>query len=216
MTDIAQFGAGRIGQIHAANIAAMQDVRLRYVVDVNAEAAQKLAARYGAKVVSEREAFADREVGAVLIASSTDTPARLAIAAARAGKAIFCEKPIDLSLQRVDSCLAEVEKAGVPMFVGFNRRFDPSFSALKRRLDAGEVGAVEQVVITSRDPAPPPLAYLKVSGGMFRDMTIHDFDMARWLLGEEPVEVFEIGRASCRERVEGEVGEELRRSRDLR
>ncbi len=193
MTEIAQFGAGRIGQIHASNIAAMQDVRLRYVVDVNAEAAQKLAARHGAKAVSESEAFADAAVGAVLIASSTDTHARLAIAAARAGKAIFCEKPIDLSLKKVDACLAEVEKAGVPMFVGFNRRFDPSFSALKRRLDAGEIGAVEQVVISSRDPGPPPLAYVKVSGGMFRDMTIHDFDMARWLLGEEPVEVFAMG-----------------------
>jgi len=193
MLEIAQFGAGRIGQIHASNIAAMKDVRLRYVVDVNVEAAQKLAARYGAKVVSEREAFADREVGAVLIASSTDTHARLAIAAARAGKAIFCEKPIDLSLSKVDSCVQEVEKAGVPMFVGFNRRFDPSFAALKRRLDAGEVGAVEQVVISSRDPGPPPPAYVKVSGGMFRDMTIHDFDMARWLLGEEPVEVFAMG-----------------------
>jgi myo-inositol 2-dehydrogenase/D-chiro-inositol 1-dehydrogenase len=193
MTEIAQFGAGRIGQIHAGNIAAMKDARLRYVIDVNTEAAQKLAARHGAKVVSEREAFADREVGAVLIASSTDTHARLAIAAARAGKAIFCEKPIDLSLRKVDDCLAEVEKAGVPMFVGFNRRFDPSFAALKRRLDAGEVGAVEQVVISSRDPGPPPLAYVKVSGGMFRDMTIHDFDMARWLLGEEPVEVFAMG-----------------------
>ena len=190
---IAQFGAGRIGQIHASNIAVMKDARLRYVVDVNVDAAQKLAARYGAKAVSEREAFADREVDAVLIASSTDTHARLAIEAARAGKAIFCEKPIDLSLKKVDQCLAEVEKAGVPMFVGFNRRFDPSFAALKRRLDAGEVGAVEQVVISSRDPGPPPLAYVKVSGGMFRDMTIHDFDMARWLLGEEPVEVFAMG-----------------------
>jgi myo-inositol 2-dehydrogenase/D-chiro-inositol 1-dehydrogenase len=190
---IAQFGAGRIGQIHASNIAAMKDARLRYVVDVNAGAAQKLAARYGARVATEREAFADREVGAVLIASSTDTHARLAIEAARAGKAVFCEKPIDLSLKKVDECLLEVERAGVPMFVGFNRRFDPSFSALKRRLDAGEIGSVEQVVISSRDPGPPPLAYVKVSGGMFRDMTIHDFDMARWLLGEEPVEVFAMG-----------------------
>ena len=195
MLQIAQFGAGRIGQIHASNIAASKNARLRYVVDVNADAANKLAARYGAKVVSEKEAFADREVGAVLIASSTDTHARLAIAAARAGKPIFCEKPIDLSLKKVDECLAEVKKAGVPMFVGFNRRFDPSFAALKHRLDAGEIGAVEQVVISSRDPAPPPLAYLKVSGGMFRDMTIHDFDMARWLLGEEPVEVFAWGEA---------------------
>jgi myo-inositol 2-dehydrogenase/D-chiro-inositol 1-dehydrogenase len=192
---IAQFGAGRIGQIHASNIAASKNARLRYVVDVNAEAAKKLAARHGAKVATEAEAFADPEVGAVLIASSTDTHARLAIAAARAGKAIFCEKPIDLNLKKVDECLAEVKKAGVPMFVGFNRRFDPSFGALKRRLDQGEIGAVEQVVITSRDPAPPPLAYVKVSGGMFRDMTIHDFDMARWLLGEEPVEVFAWGES---------------------
>jgi myo-inositol 2-dehydrogenase/D-chiro-inositol 1-dehydrogenase len=191
--EIAQFGAGRIGQIHAASIAATKDARLRYVIDVNAEAAQKLAARYGAKVVSERDAFADPKVGAVLIASSTDTHARLAIEAARAGKAIFCEKPIDLSLAKVDACLKEVEKAGVPMFVGFNRRFDPSFAALKQRLDKGEIGAVEQVVISSRDPNPPPPAYVKVSGGMFRDMTIHDFDMARWLLGEEPVEVFAMG-----------------------
>ena len=205
-TEIAQFGAGRIGQIHAANIAAMKDVRLRYVVDVNTDAAQKLAARYGAKVVSEKEAFADPKVNAVLIASSTDTHARLAIAAARAGKAIFCEKPIDLSLKKVDECLAEVEKAGVPMFVGFNRRFDPSFAALKKRLDAGEVGAVEQVVISSRDPNPPPPAYVKVSGGMFRDMTIHDFDMARWLLGEEPVEVYAIGEALVDPRVK-ELGD---------
>jgi myo-inositol 2-dehydrogenase/D-chiro-inositol 1-dehydrogenase len=166
---------------------------LRYVIDVNAEAAARLASRHGAKVVGERDAFADGEVGAVLIASSTDTHARLAIAAARAGKAIFCEKPVDLSLQRVDECLREVEQAGVPMFVGFNRRFDPSFSQLKARVARGEIGAVEQVTISSRDPAPPPLAYLKVSGGMFRDMTIHDFDMARWLLGEEPVEVFAMG-----------------------
>ncbi len=195
MLEIAQFGAGRIGAIHASSIAATPGVRLRYVVDVNAEAAQKLAARYGAKVTTEKEAFADPRVGAVLIASSTDTHARLAIAAARAGKAIFCEKPVDLSLSKVDSCIKEIEKAGVPMFVGFNRRFDPSFAALKNRLDAGEIGAVEQVIISSRDPAPPPLSYVRVSGGMFRDMTIHDFDMARWLLGEEPVEVFAMGES---------------------
>jgi myo-inositol 2-dehydrogenase/D-chiro-inositol 1-dehydrogenase len=201
MLEIAQFGAGRIGQIHAASIAATPGVRLRCVIDVNAEAARKLATRHGASVAAEREALADPKVGAVLIASSTDTHARLAIAAAQAGKAIFCEKPIDLSLKRVDACLAEVEKAGVPMFVGFNRRFDPSFAALKNRLDAGEIGALEQVVISSRDPGPPPLAYVKVSGGMFRDMTIHDFDMARWLLGEEPVEVFAMGECLVDRRI---------------
>jgi myo-inositol 2-dehydrogenase / D-chiro-inositol 1-dehydrogenase len=195
MLTLAQFGAGRIGAIHAASLAAMKGVRLRYIVDVNALAARKLAAAHGARAATEREAFADREVGAVLIASSTDTHARLAIAAARAGKAIFCEKPIDLSLAKVDACIAQVRKARVPMFVGFNRRFDPSFAALKARVAKGEIGAVEQVVITSRDPGPPPLAYLQVCGGMFRDMTIHDFDMARWLLGEEPVEVFAWGAA---------------------
>ena len=195
MIEIAQFGAGRIGQIHASNIAANKDVRLRYVVDVNAQAARQLAARQGAKVATEEQVFADPAVNAVLIASSTDTHARLAIAAARARKAIFCEKPIDLSLAKVDECLKAVKEARVPMFVGFNRRFDPSFSALKERLDKGAIGAVEQVVISSRDPGLPPFEYLKVSGGQFRDMTIHDFDMARWLLGEEPVEVFAIGEA---------------------
>jgi myo-inositol 2-dehydrogenase/D-chiro-inositol 1-dehydrogenase len=195
MITIAQFGAGRIGAIHAANLSAMDGVRLRYVVDVNAVAARKLAAAHGAKVAAEKDVFADQEVDAVLIASSTDTHARLAIAAAKAGKAIFCEKPIDLDLKRVEVCLREVRKAKVPMFVGFNRRFDPTFAALKARVDRGEIGAVEQVVISSRDPGPPPLAYMKVSGGLFRDMTIHDFDMARWLLGEEPVEVFAWGAA---------------------
>ena len=193
MTEIAQFGAWRIGQIHAANIAAMKDVRLRYVVDVNAEAAQKLAARYGAKVASEREAFADREVDAVLIASSTGSHADLSIAAARAGKAIFCEKPVDLTLEKVDQCIAAVKKAQVPMFVSFNRRFDPSFRELKRRLDAGAIGELEQVIITNRDPGLPDLRFLASSGGLYLDFTIHDFDMARWLLGEEPVEVFAMG-----------------------
>jgi myo-inositol 2-dehydrogenase/D-chiro-inositol 1-dehydrogenase len=195
MITLAQFGAGRIGAIHAANLAATKGARLRYVVDVNATAAQSLATRYGAQATDEDTALNDPEVDAVIIASSTDTHADLAIAAAKAGKAIFCEKPIDLSLKRVDACLAAVRKARVPMFVGFNRRFDPSFSALHRRLARGEIGGVEQVIITSRDPGPPPLAYLKVSGGQLLDMTIHDFDMARWLLGEEPVLVYATG--SC-------------------
>ena len=193
MLHFAQFGAGRIGAIHAANLAASGRARLKHVVDVHAPAAAALAAQHGAQVSSTQAALADPEVGAVIIASSTDTHADLVIAAARAGKAIFCEKPIDLSLTRVDACLAEVAKAGVPMLVGFNRRFDPNFAELHRRIGAGAIGKVEQVVITSRDPGPPPVAYIKVSGGLFRDMTIHDFDMARWMLGEEPVEVFAHG-----------------------
>ncbi len=195
MLTFAQFGAGRIGAIHAANLVSTGTTALRYVVDVNADAATALALKHGARVVAAHTALADPAVNAVIIASSTDTHADLVIAAAKAGKAIFCEKPIDLSLKRVDQCLAAVKKAGVPMFVGFNRRFDPSFSSLQARLAGGEIGAVEQVIITSRDPGLPPIAYLKVSGGQFRDMTIHDFDMARWLLGEEPVEIFAYG--SC-------------------
>ncbi len=193
MLRFAQFGAGRIGAIHAANLAATRGTRLLHVVDVDAAAARTLADRHGAKVSTAAAALADPAVDAVIIASSTDTHAELAIASARAGKAIFCEKPVALSLKRVDACLAAVKKAGVPMFVGFNRRFDPSFAALHSRIAAGAIGAVEQVIISSRDPGLPPLAYLKVSGGQFRDMTIHDFDMARWLLGEEPVELFAYG-----------------------
>jgi myo-inositol 2-dehydrogenase/D-chiro-inositol 1-dehydrogenase len=195
MIEFAQFGAGRIGAIHAGNLARSADARLRYVVDVDPKAAKKLADKHGAKVVDRATALGDPKVGAVVIASSTDTHADLVIAAAKAGKAIFCEKPIDLSLKRVDACLKVVAAAGVKMLVGFNRRFDPSFKALHDRLRNGEAGALEQIVITSRDPGLPPLEYLKVSGGQFRDMTIHDFDMARWLLGEEPVEVFAAG--SC-------------------
>ena len=195
MISFAQFGAGRIGSIHAGNLATTVGARLRYIVDVNPAAAHALATKYGAVVADLTTALGDPEIQAVIIASSTDTHADLAIAAAKAGKAIFCEKPIDLSLKRVDACLAAVKKARVPMFVGFNRRFDPSFAMLRRRVSAGEIGTVEQVLITSRDPGLPPVAYLKISGGQFRDMTIHDFDMARWLLGEEPVEIFAYG--SC-------------------
>ncbi len=195
MLRFAQFGAGRIGVIHAANLSALRDTQLLHVVDVNPDAARALAARHGARVSTVVEALGDPAVDAVIIASSTNTHAELAIAAARAGKAIFCEKPIDLSLKRVDACLAAVKKARVPLFVGFNRRFDPSFAALHARIAADEIGAVEQVIITSRDPGLPPISYLKTSGGQFRDMTIHDFDMARWLLGEEPIELFAYG--SC-------------------
>src|SRR5206468_3009447 len=148
-----------------------------------------------AALTNPTEAFADKAVGAVVIASATDTHVDLAIAAARAGKAIFCEKPIDLDLARVDRCLAEIEKARVPFFIGFNRRFDRSFAAIEAAVRAGEIGKVEMAVITSRDPGPPPAEYLKVSGGLFRDMMIHDLDLARWLLGEEPVEVY--AQASC-------------------
>jgi myo-inositol 2-dehydrogenase/D-chiro-inositol 1-dehydrogenase len=182
MLRFAQFGAGRIGAIHAGNLASTPDTQLLHIVDVNPEAACALAEKHGAQVSGVEAALADPRVDAVIIASSTDTHADLAIAAAKAGKAIFCEKPIDLSLKRVDACLAAVKKAKVPMFVGFNRRFDPSFAALHARIARGDIGAVEQVIISSRDPGLPPISYLKVSGGQFRDMTIHDFDMGRFFV----------------------------------
>ncbi len=195
MIDICQFGAGRIGKVHAANIAAHPDARLRYVVDIDSEAAAALARSLGAEVTDPDSALADPEISAVVIASSTDTHAALIEVAARAGKAIFCEKPIHLDIGRVDSCLSVLRECNASMFVGFNRRFDPSFAALQAAVQEGRVGRVEMVSITSRDPAPPPIEYVTVSGGLFRDMMIHDFDMARWLLGEEPVEVFATG--SC-------------------
>src|SRR5687768_1683486 len=149
MLRFAQFGAGRIGAIHAANLAAMNQTQLLHVVDVNADAARTLAARHGARVSTVGEALGDSQVDAVIIASSTDTHADLAIAAARASKAIFCEKPIDLSLKRVDACLSAVRKARVPFFTAFNRRFDPSFATLRERMRKGDIGKTEQVIITS-------------------------------------------------------------------
>ena len=188
MAAIALFGAGRIGAIHAANAAAHPGLTLKYVADPVADAAQRLASRLGAAVTSAEAALADPEVAGVIIASSTDTHLDHCLAAAKAGKAIFCEKPIDLDLGRVRAAAPAL--ADARLLLGFNRRFDPNFQALKAQLDVGAVGALESLNITSHDPAPPPIAYIKVSGGLFRDMAIHDFDIARWLLGEAPVSVF--------------------------
>jgi len=204
MVNFALFGAGRIGRMHAENLGRRSDARLLYVVDPRAEAARALAGPLGAKPADADEAFSDPQINAVLIASSTGSHADLSIAAARAGKAIFCEKPVDLTLPKVDLCIKEVKKARVPMFVGFNRRFDPSFRELKERLDAGAIGSLEQVIITNRDPGLPELRFLATSGGLFLDFTIHDFDMARWLLGEEPVEVFAWGAVLVDPRVRTE------------
>jgi len=195
MINVCLFGAGRIGAIHAANVANHPGAQLRYVVDVFAESAQQLAAQYGAQVVSVEQALADPELHAVIIASSTDTHATLIEQSAAAGKAIFCEKPIDLDQQRTRQCLATIERTGATCLIGFNRRYDPQFKQLKSQLDAGAIGAVEMVTITSRDPSPPPAQYVQASGGLFRDMMIHDLDMACWLLGEAVVQVF--ATASC-------------------
>jgi myo-inositol 2-dehydrogenase / D-chiro-inositol 1-dehydrogenase len=192
MTVLAQFGAGRIGQIHARNVAA-QGGHLKYIVDVNGAAAEALATAVGAKAAAQEAVFADAEVAGVIIGSSTDTHADLIEQAARAGKAIFCEKPIDLDLARTRACLQVVADCGVQLFIGFNRRFDPSFAGLKAALGEGHIGKLENLTITSRDPAPPPADYVARSGGLFRDMMIHDFDMARWLMGAEPVRLYARG-----------------------
>lgn len=200
----AVLGVGRIGSIHARNIAertgantprthanaAPTRVELAYVCDVHAPSAQAIAAELGAKAAPLDEAIAAPDVDAVVICTPTDTHADLIDRAAASGKAIFCEKPIDLDAARIRRSLETVARAGVPLMIGFNRRFDPSFATLKARLDSGEIGTPEIVTILSRDPAPPPVDYIRRSGGLFRDMMIHDLDMARFLLGEEPVSVY--------------------------
>jgi myo-inositol 2-dehydrogenase/D-chiro-inositol 1-dehydrogenase len=195
MIEVALFGAGRIGKIHAGNLAAQPGVKLKYVVDVSAPAAAELAQRYAAGVAEADTALRDSTVSAVVIASSTDTHADLIMRAAAAGKAIFCEKPVDLALERARACVSAVSKARVLCMIGFQRRFDPTFSAVKQRLDAGEIGNPEMLIITSRDPGPPPVSYIKVSGGIFKDMLIHDFDVFRWVLEDEAQSVFATG--SC-------------------
>ena len=186
MIELAQFGAGRIGQIHARNVTVTGEARLKYLVDVNATAAAELAAASGAEVTAADQVFGDPDVQAVIIASSTDTHADLIEAAAKAGKAIFCEKPIDLDLARTRRCLETVAKHGVPLFVGFNRLFDPSFAQLRQSLAKGQIGKLENLTITSRDPAPPPADYVARSGGLFRDMMIPDF-------GTEPQRLYARG-----------------------
>ncbi len=188
-------GAGRIGRVHANTIAGSGRASVAYVADAMPEAATSLAAAVGAGVASVDDIIAARDVDAILIATPTDTHADLIEAAARAGKAILCEKPVSLSVERIEQCLKVVEEAGVPLMIGFNRRYDPNFQSLERRLRAGDVGEVELVTIISRDPAPPPVSYIERSGGIFRDMMIHDFDMARFLVGEDFVTVHALGSA---------------------
>ena len=193
--------------MHAENLVRRADAKLVYVVDTKPEAARALAEPLGAKQADRETALRDPDVDAVLIATSTGSHADLSIAAAKAGKAIFCEKPVDLTLPKVEACIKAVNKAKVPMFVGFNRRFDPSFRELKKRLDGGAIGKLEQVIITNRDPGLPELKFLATSGGLFLDFTIHDFDMARWLLGEEPVEVYARGAVLVDPRVKTEAND---------
>jgi len=194
--NVGVIGAGRIGRVHAENLAyRIPGAKLVAIADVVAEAAQKLAAdlQIATVVQDYRAILADRTVDAVVICSSTDTHAQVITDAAAAGKHIFCEKPIALDLAKIDHALAAVQKAQVKLQVGFNRRFDPSFRRVRELIAAGSIGTPHILRITSRDPAPPPISYVKVSGGIFLDMAIHDFDMARYLMGSEVVEVYAAG-----------------------
>ena len=182
MKNVAVLGAGRIGRIHATNLAAQPGVRLKSVCDAMPEAAADLAQTLNAEVSSIEAVFADASIDAIAICSPTSTHSDLIARAAAAGKHIFCEKPVDLSVPRAEAVAKAVADAGVGCMIGFQRRFDPTFNEARRRMDAGEIGNPEMLVITSRDPGAPPAEYIKQSGGIFRDMLIHDFDVFRWIL----------------------------------
>lgn len=206
MLKIGLLGAGRIGNVHARAITAHPQSELVAVSDVFHENAEKLAAEFGAQVRSSEEIIGDDAIDAVLIATSTDTHSDLIEAATAAGKAVLCEKPVDLSLERAQACQAVAAKSGQPVMIGFNRRFDPSFGALKAAADRGEIGNAELLSITSFDPAPPPVSYIKVSGGLFRDMMIHDFDMANFIMGDAPESVMATGSSIVDPQI-GEAGD---------
>ena len=193
VTRLALLGAGRIGKVHAQAIATDSRARLVAVVDAVAAAAQVIADGAGCRVSTIDEVLADSQIDGVIICTPTNTHADLIERFARAGKAIFCEKPIDLDVARAEACVEVLRETGGRAMLGFNRRFDPHFRAVRQAIDDWRIGDVEMVTITSRDPGPPPAAYITVSGGIFRDMTIHDFDMARFLLGEEIATVTAFG-----------------------
>ena len=180
-------GAGRIGKTHATAILGIPGTKLAAVFDPIDAAADHIVQMSGARRATVEDILADKSIDAVLICTPTDMHADQIELAAKAGKAIFCEKPVDLSADRVRACLKTVEATKAKLMIGFNRRFDTNFAAARARIDAGDIGTVELVQITSRDPGPPPVDYVKRSGGLFRDMMIHDFDMARFLLGDDEI-----------------------------
>jgi myo-inositol 2-dehydrogenase / D-chiro-inositol 1-dehydrogenase len=182
MRNVALFGAGRIGRIHGSNIANLAGVKLKYVCDPFGDNAAQLAAQLGATVSTPETVFADPNIDVIAVGAPTDTHSDLITRAAAAKKHIFCEKPIDLSVTRAVACAKAVKDAGIACMIGFQRRFDPTFNEAKERLERGEIGKPEMLVVTSRDPGAPPAQYLKGSGGIFRDMLIHDFDIFRWIL----------------------------------
>lgn len=185
ITNIALLGAGRIGKVHARAITSDPRAKLVAVADVSKEAAEAIASNYHCKVLGIDQILESTEIDAVIICTPTNTHADLIERFVRKGKAVFCEKPIDLNVDRAEACIKVVEETNGKVMLGFNRRFDPHFRAVRKTIGEGKIGTVEMVTIISRDPGAPPPEYIKVSGGIFRDMTIHDFDMARFLLGEE-------------------------------
>jgi myo-inositol 2-dehydrogenase/D-chiro-inositol 1-dehydrogenase len=194
--NVGLIGTGRIGRLHAEHLAfRIPQASLLAVSDIVLESAQSCAAELGIPTATQdhRTIMEDPDIDAVIICSSTDTHAQMIEEAAAAGKHIFCEKPIDFDLARIDRALAAVEEAGVKLQIGFNRRFDPNFRRVREMVEAGEIGEPHILRITSRDPQPPPIEYVKVSGGIFLDMTIHDFDMARYLIDSEVEEVYAAG-----------------------
>ena len=195
MLKFAQFGAGFIGKIHGANIAKHPRSELTYIYDVNTAAAEELATKLNAQVASSPEEIWASDVDAVLIASSTNTHADLLSGTIQAGKPVYCEKPIDLEINRVKAVVQQAQKTSLPILVGFSRRFDANHLGIRQAFQNGEIGKLEMMHITARDPRPPALAYIKVSGGQYRDQTIHFFDMLRWLSGEDPLEVYAAGAA---------------------
>jgi myo-inositol 2-dehydrogenase / D-chiro-inositol 1-dehydrogenase len=199
-------GAGRIGKVHAATIAANPKAKLAYIADAMPKAAEELAAKYGAKVASVEDIMKAGDVDAVLIGSPTGFHAEQIQAASQAGKAIMCEKPVSLKVKTIEDTLKVVEKNKSTLMIGFNRRFDPSFADVEARVRRGDIGTVELVTVISRDPAPPPAEYVKGSGGLFADMMIHDFDIARFLMGEEFVVVNALGAALVDKAI-GEAGD---------
>ena len=194
MTKFALFGAGLIGRVHGSNIASHPRAELQYVYDINTEAAEQLTSHLGAKVASSpEEIWAADDVDAVLIASSTNTHADLLSRAIQVHKPVYCEKPIDLNISRVKAVVQEAYQANLPIMIGFSRRFDPNHLGVREAIQNGKIGTLEMMHLTSRGPQPPSISYVKVSGGQLRDQTIHFFDLACWLAGEAPVEVYATG-----------------------
>jgi len=206
--NIAVLGCGRIGQMHAKNVALHEMTSLACVYDINEDFANKVATDLGVHAVTnDSEIFSNAEIDAVLVASPTDTHIEFIEKSVAANKPVLCEKPIDLDINKVNESAERLKGNNVPIQLGFNRRFDPGHQEAKKSLLNGEIGDLHQCIITSRDPGMPSWEYLQASGGQFRDMTIHDFDLARFMLGEEPVKVFAIANALIEPKLKSDLND---------